>query len=84
MREMQLNKFEDLSVCPGSSHFSLIRRIRPNLEAAPWVVDAVAQLEDERDTAIGLLRTLLNERRTGSELRAAEQRARSWIDSLGH
>ena len=38
---------------------SLSERIRPNVEAAPWVVDEVAKLEAERDRMLGALRIAL-------------------------
>lgn len=34
---------------------SLSERLRPNVEAAPWVVDAVRKLEYERDAAVAKL-----------------------------
>lgn len=38
---------------------SLSERIRPNVEAAPWVIDEVAKLEAERDRMLDALRLAL-------------------------
>jgi hypothetical protein len=61
----------------------LSQRVRPGVEAAPWVAEEILRLELQRQQAIDYLHLLLNDRRTATQAWDVEQAARDWLTNIG-